>query len=142
MGSHAVILLDTHVLVWSSVPDSRLGTQARELIAGCTADNPFYVSAISAWEIALQVKKGRINFGMPVAKWFKKASAHPAWRTIPLDASTAMDSADLPGEVHGDPADRFLIAVARSAGLHILTADRNILAYAKAGHVLAFDAEK
>ena len=142
MGSNAVILLDTHVLVWSSVPDSRLGSQARELIAGCSAGDPFYVSAISAWEIALQVKKGRIDFGMPAAKWFDKASRHPAWRTIPLDAATAMESADLPGDVHGDPADRFLIALARSAGLHILTADRNILAYAKSGHVLAYNAEK
>ena len=61
-----------------------------------------------------------------------------AWlrlQLLALDAHTALESACLPGGVHGDPADRLLIAAARVHGLRLATADRKILAYGDAGHV-------
>ncbi len=103
--------------------------------------NPFHVSAISAWEIAMLVRKGRLDLGEPAQDWYRAASSHPAWQTIPLDASTAMESVNLPGDFHGDPSDRFLVATARLSGLAFMTADRAILAYAGAGHLKAIDAE-
>lgn len=112
------------------------------MINNCDHTNPFLVSAISAWEIAMLVKKGRIDLGGPASNWFNKASDNPAWRNLPLDAETAMASVNLPGDLHGDPADRFLVAAARVHDLTLLTADRSILDYAKAGHVSAFDAGK
>jgi PIN domain nuclease of toxin-antitoxin system len=137
MGSHAVILLDTHIMVWSATDDPRLGKQARSMINQCDISAPFHVSAISAWEIAMLVRKGRIDLGGPASNWFNKASDNPAWRNLPLDAETAMASVNLPGDLHGDPADRFLVAAARVHDLSLLTADRLILDYAKSGHVSA-----
>lgn len=135
-----MILLDTHVVVWSATDDSRLGKRARTLIGACDQANPFHVSAISAWEIAMLLKKGRIDLGEPAPDWFARASSHTAWQMISLDASAAMEAVNLPGQMHGDPADRFLVATARLNRLAIVTADRAILDYAAGGHVKAINA--
>ena len=142
MGSDAVILLDTHVVIWSATDDLRLGKRARVLISECDQRNPFHVSAISAWEITMLVRKGRLDLGEPAQHWFTTAARHPAWQTIALDAPAAMESVNLPGNFHGDPSDRFLIATARLNGLAILTADRAILDYAAEGHLKSIDAAR
>ena len=46
-----------------------------------------------------------------------------------------IDSCQLPGDSHADPADRFLIATAREMNLTLVTGDKKILAYGKAGGV-------
>jgi PIN domain nuclease of toxin-antitoxin system len=142
MGSHAVILLDTHALVWFATGDERLGLSARARIEACNIDQPFFVSAISAWELAMLVGKGRLDLGKSARDWFEQASEIPAWRTLPLDAETAIEAVNLPGNFHGDPADRFLVAAARVHDLTLVTADWSILNYAKSGHVSVLDANK
>jgi PIN domain nuclease of toxin-antitoxin system len=137
-----VILLDTHVVIWSAEGDARLGRKARKLIADRDQTNPFHVSAISAWEIALLVSKGRLNLGGPAQDWLAKTMKHPAWQTLPVDVAAAVESVNLPGDFHNDPADRFIVAAARLNGLAVVTADRAILDYAKAGHVKAMDANR
>jgi PIN domain nuclease of toxin-antitoxin system len=54
---------------------------------------------------------------------------------LPLDAESAAESALLPGQAHADPADRFLIATARTKSLILATRDRTIIEYGNAGHV-------
>lgn len=44
-------------------------------------------------------------------------------------------SSFLPQPIHGDPADRIIIATARERDLTIITRDRAILSYGNAGHV-------
>jgi PIN domain nuclease of toxin-antitoxin system len=51
-----------------------------------------------------------------------------------------VESVNLPGSFHNDPADRFIVATARLQGFALMTADAAILAYSKAGHVKAIDA--
>jgi PIN domain nuclease of toxin-antitoxin system len=48
-------------------------------------------------------------------------------------AAAAAESTLLPGEPHGDPADRFLIATARTQGLALATRDEHIIEYGKLG---------
>jgi PIN domain nuclease of toxin-antitoxin system len=135
-----VILLDTHVVIWSATDDVRLGRKARKLIAERNQTDPFHVSAISAWEIALLVSKGRLDLGGQARDWLVRSMTHPAWRTILLDVAAAVESVNLPGDFHNDPADRFIVATARLQGIALLTADSTILEYSKAGHVKAIDA--
>jgi PIN domain nuclease of toxin-antitoxin system len=135
-----VILLDTHVVLWYFSNSTQLGRVSRELIDRQDRINPFYVSAVSAWEIALLVKRGRINLGKSAQAWFEEAERLSAWRSIPLDIEIAIESAALPGEFHNDPADRFLVTTARINRFTLITADSAILEYSKAGHVKAIDA--
>jgi PIN domain nuclease of toxin-antitoxin system len=61
--------------------------------------------------------------------------AGPGIREAPFHPDIAIDSSWLPGEVHGDPADRLIIATARHLGLPVVTRDRKIIAYAEDGEV-------
>jgi len=57
-----------------------------------------------------------------------------------LSPTTGVDAGELPDDIHGDPADRLLIATARSSGCALVTADRKVLGYAQAGQLQAIDA--
>jgi PIN domain nuclease of toxin-antitoxin system len=49
---------------------------------------------------------------------------------VPLSPSIAVESWELPGTFHADPADRIIVATARVTGATLLTRDRRILDYA------------
>jgi PIN domain nuclease of toxin-antitoxin system len=134
------MLLDTHVVIWALTDDPKLGPKSRHLISSCNRQNPFRVSAITAWEIAMLVKKGRLDLGLPAQDWLTAASQHSAWQTRPIDNAIALESVHLPGTFHNDPADCFIIATARLDRLALLTADQAILDYGKMGHVNVLNA--
>ena len=132
-----MILLDTHVLLWLAEDSKRLGAKARKRIAD-TSD--VHLSAMSFWEIAMLVDKQRIALSMPLAQWSERLLGQGKFSVISIDAAIARDAGALPGDIHGDPSDRMIIATARSLGCPVLTADGPILAYAAKGHVEALDA--
>jgi PIN domain nuclease of toxin-antitoxin system len=67
--------------------------------------------------------------------------ARPPGVTITeLSPEIAIESTRLPGDVHGDAADRMLIASARVLGAVLVTCDERILDYAASGHVRVLDA--
>ena len=140
MGRHAVILLDTHVLVWTVEGDRRLGTNASAAIAAAERAGAVGVSAVTPWEIALLAEQSRLRLVQEVGTWLEAALALPGIKLMPVEPEIAIDSARLPGAFHADPADRLIIATARHSGARLLTADGTILSYAKRGHVDTIDA--
>ncbi len=130
------LLLDTHAWLWyAEGVAERLSAEILDRIELARRAGDLHVSSISVWEIGLLIAKGRIKLSAPAREWVQQAIALPGLRLHDLDAETALESTRLPGEVHGDPADRFLIATARVGGFTLLTADRKILDYGAAGHV-------
>jgi PIN domain nuclease of toxin-antitoxin system len=109
------LLLDTHALIWWRVGDRRLGEAARRAIA--TADR-VVVSAASAWEAAIKVSTGKLK--LPEA--FEAAASAGGIERIPVTFEHARGVADLPWH-HRDPFDRLLIAIAKTEGLVVVTAD-------------------
>jgi PIN domain nuclease of toxin-antitoxin system len=132
------MLLDTHIWIWYAEGNTQKLRPAsiKKLDAARKAEG-LVVSAISVWELGMQCHKGRIQLSYPFRKWVDAALSAPGIRVVPLDADTAAESTMLPGVVHGDPADRFLIATARSHGYTLATRDKGIIAYASLGHVHA-----
>lgn len=141
MGRLFVIVLDTHVLIWALGDDGRLGLQARAAIEAA-GEGGVVVSAITPWEIAMLVQKGRLALADDVGAWLETVLALPALRLAALEPAIAVDSVRLPGTLHADPADRLIIATARHLGFPLLTADRAILDYGNAGHVHVIDASR
>ncbi|HTU10852.1 MAG TPA: type II toxin-antitoxin system VapC family toxin [Allosphingosinicella sp.] len=135
-----MILLDTHVLVWSLQDDPALGPEARGFLDQQAFADGYMVSAITPWEIAMLTKKSRIILGADVRRWIEEALALPGMILAELEPAIAIDSVALPGDFHNDPADRIIIATARHHNIPLLTADRAILDYAALGHVNAIDA--
>ena len=140
MGVHALIVLDTHTLIWAVQGDGRLGTSASRLIEETVQSDRLAVSAITPWEIALLVERRRLRLGREVSEWIAEALALPGVTLIPVGPAIAVDSVRLPGGFHPDPADRLIVATARHLKAPLLTADRRILAYSAAGHLRTVDA--
>ncbi|MBI5330082.1 MAG: type II toxin-antitoxin system VapC family toxin [Betaproteobacteria bacterium] len=128
-------LLDTHTLVWLLDGSDRLGPESRALIRASAQDEHLFLSAISPWEIAMLVSKGRLTLDRDVGEWLKAALDLPGIHLEPLSPDVAVSSTRLPSEIHPDPADRIIVATARHLGATLVTDDRLLLEYSKAGHV-------
>ena len=132
-----MLLLDTHALLWldSGAPMTRESIAAIDEAAG---RGEVLVSPVSAWEIGLLVAE------RPDPSWIwsrypgsSAFSGLPGVRLTPLGVAAAISSSFLPEPFHGDPADRLLVATARTLPATLITRDARILSYAEAGHLRA-----
>jgi PIN domain nuclease of toxin-antitoxin system len=71
--------------------------------------------------------KRRVKLDRPCEEWVRAALDVPGVRLAPLTAEIAIDSTRL--DLHGDPADRILVATARRLGARLMTADWRLLEY-------------
>ena len=135
-----LLLVDTNTLIWMMEEAPRLGVQTAEALNRAGWENRIAVSAITPWEIALLVSKGRLQLGSDVMQWIREALAKPGVRLAPLEPEIAVASTRLPFEMHADPADRILVATARHLGATLVTADGALLEMARSGHFAGMDA--
>ena len=132
-----MILLDTHALIWWADGDRlRLSERAlaaidQEIENAVRPDGSpgLLVSAISCWEVAMLVNRGRLALSLDVERWLALLASHPAVRFLALDPAVAVAATHLPQPFHADPADRFLVAQARALGIPLLSADSKIRSY-------------
>jgi len=123
-----VILLDTHIWVWWVDGSPRLNAAQRRH-AEVHETTGLGVSVISRWEVAKLVELNRLELRCPVAEWLEKALAYPGVRLLYLTPRIAVESTQLPGSFHRDPADQMIVATARIRRCPLLTADARILQY-------------
>lgn len=135
-----MILLDTQVLVWFAEGEPDLKRPARKLIEDETKTGLVVISPITFWEVSMLVDKGKLTLGRSLTEWMEAVLDQPGFRIEPVEPRVAVDAGSLPGEIHGDPADRIIIATARHLECPVLTTDRKIIEYAAAGHIQAIDA--
>jgi PIN domain nuclease of toxin-antitoxin system len=135
-----LILLDTQVLVWFAQEDRRLKDPAKLLIEQKAAADEAMISPISFWEVAMLVDKGKLPLGHRPLDWMETILDGVGFRIEPLAPIITIDAGSLPGDIHGDPADRIIVATARHLGCPLLTTDHEIIEYAKIGHLKAIDA--
>jgi PIN domain nuclease of toxin-antitoxin system len=129
VGGGAVIVLDTHALVWWVTGDGTLSRRAKAAIDR-EPSGEVIVCAISAWEIAMLVERERLVLSMEVSAWLAAVAAIQSVRFVPIDTEIAARSVDLPGKFHKDPADRMIVATARKFAAPVVTRDEKIRAYA------------
>jgi PIN domain nuclease of toxin-antitoxin system len=129
------LLLDTHVWLWLEAGSSELSAGTRRAISNALGAGLLRIAAISLWELALLASRGRIVLGKPTNLWLDAALAEPGPIGEPLSARVAIESCELPGAFHGDPADRMIVATARVTNATLMSRDRRILDYAAGGHV-------
>ncbi len=125
-----MIVLDTHVLIWWLAPvTSRLSPTAAQRLEDELRQGEVVASSMSAWEIAMLVAKGKLDLSVDVVDWLDAAAEIEGFRFVPVDNAVAVHSNRLPGDIHPDPADRIIIALARQLGVALVTADAKILRY-------------
>ena len=132
-----LILLDTHALIWLDQDDPSLGAEARKRADLAIQQGRLVVSAISFWETAMLVTKGRVTMALPTAAW-RRDLLGLGLLEFPIDGDIGIVAAQL--DLHGDPADRLIVATAQIKGAALLTADQPLLQWDNA--LERFDARR
>lgn len=118
------LLLDTCTLIWLLTGERALGARARRALE--TGES--YVSALSAWEIAIKFAKGQLRLSEPPDRLVPAARARYGFAALPMDEESALHVIKLP-PLHADPFDRMLVSQAIVHGLTIVTPDPKIVQY-------------
>lgn len=82
------------------------------------------ISAITFWEVDMRVQKGQLDFHLDIGAW-RQDLLDQGVVELSVDGAIAA-RAGLLADMHGDPADRIIVATAQQ-GHQLLTADRRIL---------------
>lgn len=120
------LLIDTHILLWWFLGNPRLDPIASAAMGH--PRNSVYVSAASAWEIAIKAALGKLPVPTPVSSWLPAQLASNRFTPLPIEMDHALGVEALPRH-HTDPFDRILIAQAVAEGLTIVTRDAQFAAY-------------
>lgn len=121
-------LLDTHVCLWAITEQNKLSQRVKNILQ--KENNNFFVSKISFFEIAIKLKIGKFQeFKIPLAKFI--ASVYlSSYQVLPVKDIHFKSYLDIDfNESHRDPFDRYLLAVAHSENLAIITKDEKFQFY-------------
>ena len=120
------LLLDTVAFLWYAEGSSRVSAPARELIADPA--NDAYLSAASAWEIAIKYGLGRLPLHAPPDRYVAEQRGRHRIDSLPINEESALQVGKLP-DLHRDPFDRLIVAQAIVEGMTVVTPDRLIGMY-------------
>ncbi|MBN9071245.1 MAG: type II toxin-antitoxin system VapC family toxin [Rhizobiales bacterium] len=134
MSGEPNLLLDTCALLYVA-NDSRIDGIAASAISEAAYDGRLHVSPISAWEIGIGVAKSRLRLPLEPLEFFNRFLRFLNAQLSPLSPEVLIGSSSLPGRLHGDPADRILIAAARLQDMILVTRDESILEYGAGGNL-------
>jgi PIN domain nuclease of toxin-antitoxin system len=123
-----MIVLDTHVWVWWVHGDARLPAAYRTYLSTHETDG-LGISIISCWEVAKLVEYGRLTFPLAVEDWLSQALSYPGIQLLELTPRIVVESTQLPGSFHRDPADQLIVATARVLSCALMTVDEKIMRY-------------
>ena len=119
-------ILDTHTFLWWNMDSPQLSEAARQFIGD--GSNTLYLSAASAWEIAIKCARGRLSLPEPPQEYIPARMQSQGIQSLSIQVSHALRVYQLP-DLHPDPFDRLLVAQSQMEKLPILTADAAIARY-------------
>ena len=119
-----VPLIDTHVWIWWLTRLPRLSPRIISILDEMP-ERPF-LSVASLWELSLLVEIGRIELMPSAAAWLEQATHPETVQLAQITRSVALELFGFPKKFRRDPADRMIIATARSLDLPLLTYDQGI----------------
>jgi PIN domain nuclease of toxin-antitoxin system len=123
-----MMVLDTHVWIRWVDPTNR--PLPAELVERIETSDQLAISAISCWELAMLVRRGRVQVSLPLEQWIDIALSGSGVTCLPVERQIASCAANLP-EHHRDPADRLIIATAITANAALASLDDAFSQYAE-----------
>ncbi len=112
-------LLDSHVLLWWLQNDPALSSKALRAIS--SADNEIFISAVTAWELAIKNHSGKLEIHK-LLDGLESKLTEEGFFTITISMRHALRAGALPSH-HRDPFDRMLIAQAQVEDLSLISND-------------------
>ena len=127
-----MVLLDTHAWIWSIEGDTRrVGRKAQALLVRAAMQARIRVSPVSIFEIVALHTSGRLRLSRPAEGWIRDSVSAAGVRLAEVTPAIAIDAGAIPRTALADPLDRLLVATARQLDATFLTADQQILEYAR-----------
>lgn len=120
-----MIVLDTSALIYWTLDQDQLTTAARQAIEQA---EQLLASSISVWEIAVKVKKDKLDIPLPVEEYTARLMTVNRLEFLAVDVPTWLASVALDWE-HRDPADRVIVATSQLRDCPLVTSDRQIGKY-------------
>jgi len=120
------VLLDTCTFLWALSDVPRLPSRVAALVRD--PDNQVFLSAASAWEIAVKVAAGRLTLPERPDRYIPAMRVQHGITPLPIDEESALHASRLPS-LHRDPFDRLLVSQAIVHGMTILTPDPIVSQY-------------
>jgi PIN domain nuclease of toxin-antitoxin system len=118
------LLLDTHIWIWNDLAPHKISSRVAQELA--SSNNELWLSPVSIWELVLLIEKKKLRLVVDIHQWVADSARDLALKEVPLTWDVAQE---LPfvSLSHGDPADRFLVATARTFNLTLVTGDQALL---------------
>lgn len=121
-------LVDTHILVWWLMDNSRLDPRLADLLVRAEmGGEKVAISVITFWEIAKLVQLQKLNISFSLDNWFEEIEEHPNVSVLPLTRRIALESTRLGSNFPKDPSDQLIAATARCHELRLMTVDEKII---------------
>ena len=126
MGRSAVILLDTHVVVWAAIEPKRLSRAASSALLRARRGDGLAMASISLWEMASLFTRRRIETYGTIEASMRQVLETVGIVVKPITPEIALLAAQFPESYPRDPGDRLIGATARAEGLALVTQDERI----------------
>ncbi len=120
------LLLDAVTLLWMESATEKLSKRARELYEN--SDHQMYLSSISAYEIVVKARLGRLELGAPPGEFIASVRQKFGIESLPVTEESAFAVERLP-PIHTDPFDRLMIAQSIVHAMTIVTPDATVARY-------------
>ena len=125
MARQLSIVLDTCALIWWSLDPERLSQAAKQACDVMEQEKNGYVPSIAIWEIALKVKRNKLDLGVEIQDYVSALKQSDVVKILPINEDIWLKTVQLEWD-HRDPADRVVVAIAQMTNSSIITADTKI----------------
>ena len=122
-----MILLDTCAILWDALDRSQLSPKALKGIDRADQHSALIMSDISIWEIAMLVKKGRIEIDTSPANFVNLFLQARNISVVQISPEIAELSIQFGTDISNDPADRLIAATSIIYNAQLVTADTSLL---------------
>jgi hypothetical protein len=121
-----MIVADTCAIIWDALDPSKLSAKAKKALNKADDNNELLICDISIWEIAMLVKKKRIEINQTSANFLRLILHSRNYTVVQITPEIAELSVNISDQINSDPADRLIVATSILKQATLVTADRNL----------------